>query len=381
MGDRDATFQSANRLVLANNFKDAVPLYRELMRQGGDVGNPGVVHNCALALALGGDAAESMGLLDDNMQRFEQYDRSFRLAAELYRRAARSAQDNGAQGQEVAGLLERASALLKHTFARDMYDPQSCVVASEILASCVGSEDEAISWHIKALGAAKARGSKLATNFAAVMLETFTDEALHIFSTTPLGPVVSGSLPASAMEAGRCLVVVTNETDPGLVGWEEWPRVILSYGNHPMTTGEARVHVRTHLNWVAVYEAARLVLHSSLYTGVVWNAQLCPSCPPEGSLASEALVAVWTHPLAAFALRPSSLEEMHILRALYNTDNVPPSRPSQVMATRTWDYLVKDSELDVERVSFEDSVDEEREDEEGAHGSAAVLDTERTGGV
>lgn len=342
--DNDRVFAAANRHLLSNNFQEAITLYQQQYDAGGRE-NPGIVQNLALALALDGRAADSMHLLESNMSTHRQYAKSYKLAAELYLRAA-SLDEDGAPG-----LLETASAILKRAFECDLYDPQACIIAAEILTCCEDSQQQAIEWHIKALGAIKARGSRLVENFSAVMLENFADEAVHFFRKPPVQPKTTGSLPEHIKSDGRCLVIVSTDQrclNPSPEkGWEDWPKLHVTYGEHPRTTRDGQVHVRTALNWAAVFEAAVMVLDPEIHSAVVWNADRCSECPPPDSLLSEALVQVCHGPLHAFCMRPSSHQELCILKALYGCNNVPPSKPTEDMALQVWKTLVKDSCLDV----------------------------------
>lgn len=339
--DHDRVFAAANKHLLSNSFPEAIKLYQQQYDAGGKE-NPGIVQNLALALALNGQAAESMHLLESNMTNHKQYVKSYKLAAELYLRAA------SLDEQAAPGLLETASALLKRAFECDLYDPQACIIAAEILACCKDSQQQAIEWHIKALGAIKARGSRLVENFSAVMLENFADEAVHFFRKPPVKPNTAGSLSENIKSDGRCLVIVTNkEWCPCPDGWEDWPKLHVTYGQHPKTTADGQVHVRTALNWAAVFEAAVMALDPEVHTATVWNADRCLECPQPDSFLSEALVHVCHGPLDAFCMRPSSYQELCILKALYSCYNVPPSKPTEDMALQVWRTLVKDSCLDV----------------------------------
>lgn len=341
LAHHDRVFAAANKHLLSNNFQGAITLYQQQYDAGGNE-NPGVVQNLALALALDGQAADSMHLLESNMSAHRQYAKSYKLAAELYLRAA--LRDEHA----APGLLETASALLKKAFECDLYDPQACIIASEILTCCEDSQQQAIEWHIKALGAIKARGSKLVENFSAVMLENFADEAVHFFRRPPVKPHTTGSLSDNIKSDGRCLVIVSNnERCPCPDGWEDWPKLHVTYGQHPRTTGNGQVHVRTALNWAAVFEASVMALDPEIHTATVWNADRCSECPEPHHLLSEALVHVCHGPLDVFCMRPSSHQELCILKALYSCCNVPPSKPTESMALQVWSTLVKDSCLDV----------------------------------
>lgn len=337
--DNDVLFKAGNDCALNNNFEQAVDMYKTLIERGG-AANAGVVHNLALAVALAGNAVQSMELLDTNMQSFPKYTRSHMLAAELYRRAFVNKPD--------PSLLNGATALLAPCLGADTNNPQSCIIASELYV-LMNMEEEAINWHIRALGAAKARGSKLARNFAAVMLETFADEALHIFSQPPVQPVVTGSSRHS--ESGKCLAVVLPHGDERqLPDIPDTTTVLVTYSDKPTTTRPGHLHVRTSSNWAAVMKGTQALLSPELQVLTVWNPTMLPEYQ-HSTQERSALITLCQSPLSLFSLRPSSLQELNILKALYDTINVPPSAPTQVMASAVWEHLAKDSELDVERLT------------------------------
>ena len=332
--DNDTLFQTAKTCMLQNNFDQAIDMYTELLNRGGR-DNPGVVHNSALAAALNGDGITAMGLLDSNMQTHPRYTRSFLLAAELYRRV--SIGDKS--------LIDTADSILKTAIQQDINHPQTCIVASEI-AMTKGDTKEALKWHVRALGAAKARTSRLASNFAAVMLETFADESLHIFSQAPIKPVVTGS---AATPHRKCLaVVVPNDHDSSIpVTLPDTVNVLVTYGDSPTQTGPSHLHVRTTCNWAAVFAATQYLLTTEWQQVIVWNKERCADfCLPDTN--STALIAVYDAPLSLFSLQPSSLQEVNILKALYDPQNVPPSETSLATAELAWKWLVEDCELDVD---------------------------------
>ena len=350
----DELWQDALRRLLDNDFAAAIPRFSELLaseelarlRPGDEMA---IRHNLAVAHALDGDADGAMQLLDENMSRFPAYRRSFLFAAELHRAAARGE----AQSSAVAAkLLTQASELLVKPLQSDPNDPQACIIASEVLAAC-SADDEAVKWHVRALAGIRARHSTLTPNIVAAFADNLADESLHYFSQPPEEAVATGGLTPAAREEGRCIAIVADSMPDDLGPWARWPQLLVTYGAGPRSTSPGHLHVRTVHRWAARFRAAQAVLDSEIPTAVVWDAERDP--PPADVASSKALLA--SAPGAAFtafAMKPASIDELNILRELFNPVNVPPSTPVErmdEMAATAARWLAADSDLDLEMVS------------------------------
>lgn len=327
----ETLFAEALQNVLNGEFSDAVACYTELQRMGN---HAAVTHNKGLACMLDGRPEEAMKELDANMKAYERYTRSWVLAAELHRLAG---------GRH----LVEGSRLIKHALEFDRHDPQSCIVAAAIMNACAGCRQEAITWHINALAAIKARNSKLSAQFAKVFVDDLKDQALHYFNMPPEEAVATGGLPITAREEGRCLAIVSDGEVPG--PWKDWPQVRVTFGAGPRKTEPGQLHVRTQHRWAARFQAARALLDIDIPTAVVWDSD---ADPDTRILDSQALI-TRNHNLTMFCLKPASVQELCILRQLFHPQNVPPSTtPEEMdsMAKDVFEFLAKDSRLDVDVV-------------------------------
>ena len=358
---KDDLFLRGNKELLNNQFDEAISTYSELLKDGRQ--HTAVAHNLAIAYAMHGNPTRAMELLDLNMQKNDKYVKSFMFAAELYRRASRGNQGVGAE------LLAMASKMLVGPLNIDRYDPQTCIVASDILGACENADADAIQYHINALAAIKARTSKRTPNFVAAFMDNIADEALHYFSMPPEDPVTTGSLPPTARDAGKCLVVIDGQHTCPPPFWQDWPVLRVTYGAGPRGTSPGHIHVRTEHKWAASFEAARFVLDVDIPTSVVCD-------PGEGwprpeLVKSEALLTVEGSCLSSVCMKPASMQELYMCKELFNPQNVLPSRGTAEMALATFEYLTKDSCLDV-AVLPEDSDNHQGGDDQATHSAIEI---------
>lgn len=344
--DHNGVFKQANDALVADKYDEAIELYTQLQAAGN---HAAVNHNKGLAYALNDQPDEAMQELNNNMKAYEKYARSWVLAAEIHRRAARgSAADSAVSSM----MLVDASKLIRPALEIDRFDPQACIVASDIMTACLDSHTEAITWHINALAAIAGRKSKRSASFTTVFMDNCADEALHYFDMPPEEAVTTGGLPADARSAGKCLAIIADEIPPLQEPWASWPKLLVTYDVAPRRTSPGHIHVRTEHRWAARFQAARHILDVDIPTAIVWDSQSCaPPNTPE-FLDSEALMTVTPH-LLAFCMKPASTQELSILKQLFNPQNVPPStcaEESEEMAERTFHFLADDCKLDIEEI-------------------------------
>ena len=258
--DYDGVFNEANKLLQANKYSEAIQLYGELQAAGN---HAAVNHNKGLALALDDQPDEAMHELTANMRAYDKYAKSWTLAAEIHRRAAKG------ELADRSIMLVEASKFIRTALEIDRFDPQTCIVASQVMAACTDCQTEAITWHVNALAAIRARSSKLSPNFATVYMDNCADEALHYFDMPPEEAVTTGSLPTEAREVGKCLAVIAEAVPPHTP--PSWPVLLVTYGVGPRKTEPGHIHVRTQYRWAALFQAARSLLDIDIPTAMVWD--------------------------------------------------------------------------------------------------------------
>lgn len=339
----DALFDAANKALINNDFAAAVESYGVLSRYGH---HPAVNHNLALAQALDGKGAEAMELLLANKEKSPAYLKSYVLAAELHRRAARgSTQGSGLQ------LLEDAADLLKKPLEVEPGNTQACIVASETLATHDNHLHEAVKWHIMALAAARIRISKRVTNFTLAFMDDLLDSSVHHFSSPPELGTTTGTVTLEARTTGRCIALVRRAGHPEVTSplGPEWPVLHVTFGPGPTKTEPGHAHVRTTFPWAAWMATAALV--ADVGQSVVFDPTAATWKPAITETEALITISASAPPAALCCLKPSITTEVQILCELFRPSNVPPCRPSEEMATTTFHYLVHDSELDVEEVT------------------------------
>lgn len=339
----DAIFDSSNKALLDNDFQAASEGFDVLRGHGH---HPAVHQNLALAQALGGHADVAMELLLENRDKAPTYLKSFVLAAELHRRAARgSSEGAGAQ------LLEEAADLLKKPLETDPGDTQTCIVASETLAGTHRLATEAVKWHVMALAAAKVRSSSLVSSFTRAFMDDLKDSSVHYFSSPPEAGITTGSVTLEARTVGRCIALVRREghapADSPL--GPEWPVVHVTFGPGPARTDNGNAHVRTTFPWAARMAAAALV--ADVGQSVVFDP--AATAWKQGTIGTQALLTVAdaTVPIGLCCMKPASEVEVKLLQELFRPGNVPPCSPTDAMAAATFNFLAADSQLDVEHVT------------------------------
>ena len=339
----DAIFDSANKALINNDFGAAAEGYEVLRRHGH---HPAVNHNLALAQALDGHGDVAMELLLSNKEKSPTYITSYVLAAELHRRAARGS-------TEGAGLqlLEDAADLVKTPLEADAGNIQACIVASETLATNDKHLHEAVKWHIMALAAMRIRHSKHVTNFTLAFMDNLLASSVHHFGSPPETGTITGTVSLETRTTGRCIAIVrrAGQPQPASPLGPEWPVLHVTFGPGPTRTEPGQAHVRTTFPWAAWMATAALV--ADVGQSVVFDP--CAATWKPAITETQALITISAAapPGALCCLKPSSPVEVKILCELFRPSNVPPSKPSEKMATTTFHYLVHDSQLDVEEVT------------------------------
>ncbi|RYF12325.1 MAG: hypothetical protein EOO40_01495 [Deltaproteobacteria bacterium] len=334
--EQQRLFEEAVQQLFRGEYAQSVETLGRLQNRGN---HAAVNHNKALAHILLDQPDEAQEELERNMRAYARYVPSWILSAELHRRAG-------------GRFLVQGSKLIRAALEVDRFDPQTCIVAAAIMNACQDCRQEAITWHINSLAAIKARGSKPSAQFVKVYVDDLLDQALHYWCMPPEEAVATGGHLAEAREQGRCLAVVVDGQTPTLPEeWRDWPLMVVTFGPGPRTTAAGHLHVRTEHRWAARFQAARAVLDVDVPTAVVWDSISDNALHPS-LLDTQALV-TRNQDLTAFCMKPASLEELHILRQLFHPHNIPPStKPEDVecMVLDVFDYLAKDSQLDVECV-------------------------------